>query len=80
MAAGMDEHEKIERARRLHEESREEFQQAHDDGLAALEQHDTDALADAIAHERRAIAKHRQATDEMKSMADDRLARLKDTK
>ena len=74
----MDDHEKIERARRLHEKSREEFQQAHDEGRAALEQHDTEALADAIAHERQAIAKHRQATDEMKAMTDARLERLRD--
>lgn len=74
----MDDHEKIERARRLHEKSRDEFQQAHDEGLVALEQHDTEALADAIATERQAIAKHRQAFEDMKALADARIARLQD--
>ena len=44
--------------------SRQEFYAAHEDGMAALKQHDHAGFSQAVERERVAIEKHSQAVDE----------------
>jgi hypothetical protein len=57
----MDRHQQLRYVRELGKRSRDVFAKAHEQGLAALDRHDYEALARAIADEASAIATHEDA-------------------
>jgi len=60
----MDTTDRLERARQLAAESVDQFQAAHEAGMAALERHDYATLDAAISDESAAIEKHAAAVDQ----------------
>jgi len=60
----MDENDRLQRARRLEAESVDEFQTAHEEGMAALARRDYSAVAKAISDESAAIETHKDAIEQ----------------
>ena len=56
---------RLKQALEIHKRSREIFSKAHQDGLAALARRDYQALSQAVDDEASAIAKHREAVQQL---------------
>jgi predicted translin family RNA/ssDNA-binding protein len=61
----MERDQALKLALEIHKRSREIFSKAHREGLAALERHDYQALSQAVEDEASAIAKHREAVQQL---------------